>query len=112
MSTAALISEIGRGITEATGESRETLYLEQRFGLAGQRGNAFSILTAVRGTTSSLELADCPLNAAHSGCKPPSFAFGRGRDPCNMSQFFLLLLNKYINYPKVVHILGRLLKKI
>ena len=47
-STVALISEIGRRITEATGESRETLWLEQRFGLAMQRGNALSILTAVR----------------------------------------------------------------
>ena len=46
--TAALISEISRRITEATGESRETLWLEQRFGLAVQRGNALSILTAVR----------------------------------------------------------------
>ena len=47
-STAALISEIGRRITEATGESRETLWLEQRLGLAVQRGNALSILRAVR----------------------------------------------------------------
>ena len=47
-STAALISKIGRRITEATGESRETLWLEQRFGLAVQRGNVLSILTAVR----------------------------------------------------------------
>ena len=32
-STAALISEIGRCITEVTGESRETLSLEHRLGL-------------------------------------------------------------------------------
>ena len=42
-STAVLLSEIGRRITEATGESRETLCLEQMLGLAVQRG----ILTAV-----------------------------------------------------------------
>ena len=47
-STAALISEIGRRITEATGERRETLWLELRFGLEVQRSNALSILTAVR----------------------------------------------------------------
>ena len=34
-STTALMSEIGRSVTEATGESRETLWLEQRLGLAG-----------------------------------------------------------------------------
>ena len=47
-STAALIFEIDRRITEATGESRETFWLEQRFGLALQRGNALSILITVR----------------------------------------------------------------
>ena len=47
-SIAALISEIGRRIIGATGERRETLWLEKRFGLAVQRGNALSILTAVR----------------------------------------------------------------
>ena len=42
------MSEIGRRINEATRESRATLWLEQRLGLAVQRGNALSILTAVR----------------------------------------------------------------
>lgn len=47
-STGVLISEIGRRISEATGEHRETLWLQQRLGLAVQRGNAYSILAAVR----------------------------------------------------------------
>ena len=46
--TKLLVSEIGRRMTETTGERRETLWLEQRLGLAVQRGNAHSILTAVR----------------------------------------------------------------
>ena len=45
-STASVIAEIGRRITDATGEPRETFWLEQRIGLAIQRGNAFSILSA------------------------------------------------------------------
>jgi len=48
-STGKLISEIGRRITEATEDRRETFWLEQRIGLAVQRGNAYSILSAVRG---------------------------------------------------------------
>ena len=47
-STAVLVSEIGLRITEATGENRKALWLEQSPGLAGQRGNALSILTVVR----------------------------------------------------------------
>lgn len=47
--TGALLSEIGSRLTEATGDRRETLWLEQRVGLAVQRGNACSILAAVRG---------------------------------------------------------------
>ena len=47
--TAAVISELGRRITGVTGEPKETYWLEQRIGLAVQRGNAFSILaSAVR----------------------------------------------------------------
>ena len=46
--TGPLISQIGRRISELSGERRETLWLEQRLGLAVQRGNAASILTAVR----------------------------------------------------------------
>ena len=48
LTTAAVLSEIGHRISEATGDKRETLWLEQRIGLAVQRGNAYSILTAVR----------------------------------------------------------------
>ena len=47
--TGALLSEIGRRISNATGDPRETVWLEQRIGMAVQRGNAFSILAAVRG---------------------------------------------------------------
>ena len=47
-STVALISEIGRRITEATGESRKILWLEQRVGLEVQRDNVLSILMAIR----------------------------------------------------------------
>ena len=46
--TGRLIMEIGRRISEITGDRRETLWLEQRLGLAVQRGNAFSILTSVK----------------------------------------------------------------
>ena len=46
--TAAVISEIGRHITEAMGKSKETLWQEQRLSLAVRRGNALSTLTAVR----------------------------------------------------------------
>ena len=60
-STAALISEIGRRITEVTGESRETRWLEQRLGLAVQRGNALSILTAVR-EKYDVELGTCSMH--------------------------------------------------
>jgi hypothetical protein len=47
--TGALVSEIGRRISEMSGDRRETFWLEQRLGLAVQRGNALSILAAVRG---------------------------------------------------------------
>lgn len=46
--TGTLLSEIGRRITEVTGDPRESVWLEQRIGLAVQRGNAFSILASVR----------------------------------------------------------------
>ena len=52
-STAALLSEIGRRITKTTEKNRETLWLKQRGGLAVQRGNALSRLTAVRENTTS-----------------------------------------------------------
>ena len=46
--TGALLAEIGRRISDVTDDVRETFWLEQRVGLAVQRGNAFSILTSVR----------------------------------------------------------------
>jgi len=46
--TGTLLSEIGRSVTQVTGDPRETLWLEQRIGLAVQRGNAYSILTWVK----------------------------------------------------------------
>ena len=45
-STDALVSEIGRRITEAAGENRKTFWLEQMLDFAVQRG--ISILMAVR----------------------------------------------------------------
>ena len=46
--TGTLLSDMGRRITNVSGDRRETLWLEQRIGLAVQRGNAYSILVAVR----------------------------------------------------------------
>ena len=45
----SLIREIGRRMSGATGERRETYCIEQRIGLSVQRGNALSILSAVQG---------------------------------------------------------------
>lgn len=47
-SSGQVISEVGRRVSELTGDRRETFWLEQRIGLAIQRGNAYSILAAVR----------------------------------------------------------------
>ena len=47
-STSEFISGVGRRITEVSGDRRETFWLEQRIGLAIQRGNAFSILASVK----------------------------------------------------------------
>ena len=43
-STAKLVSEIGRKITGATGDKRETHWLRQRISVAIARGNAASVL--------------------------------------------------------------------
>ena len=48
-STGRLVLEIGRRISEVSGDRRETYWLKQRIGLAVQRGNALSILASVRG---------------------------------------------------------------
>ena len=43
-----LLMEIGRRMSEVTGDCRETYWPEQRIGLAVERGNALSKLAAVR----------------------------------------------------------------
>ena len=43
-STKIIISEIGRRISEKSGDTRETSWLKQRLSIATQRGNAISIL--------------------------------------------------------------------
>ena len=48
VTTSTLLSDLGRRISNVSGDRRETLWLEQRIGLAVQRGNAYSILVAVR----------------------------------------------------------------
>ena len=47
-STATIVSEIGKRLVRATGDPRESLWFEQRLGLAIVRGNAFSILSSTR----------------------------------------------------------------
>ena len=51
-STVALLSETGSCITTVTKESRETIWLKQRLGLAMQQDNVLSILMAVGKSTS------------------------------------------------------------
>ena len=53
MTTASVISELGRRITEVTGEPMETFWLQQRIGLAIQRGNDFA--ARERGATQATE---------------------------------------------------------
>ena len=43
-----IVREIGRRLTEATGDQRETFWFMQRLSLAVQRGNAASILYGER----------------------------------------------------------------
>ena len=49
--TKNIIREIGKLITEKTGEKRETLWLKQRLSIAVQRGNALSILSRTKHMT-------------------------------------------------------------
>lgn len=70
--TGTLLSEIGRRLVEATGERREASWLEQRIGLAVQRGNACSILTAVR------DRHEVSRARADSRAPPQPIATGRG----------------------------------
>ena len=46
-STAVILRAIGRRLVEATGEPREANWFRQHLAIAMQRGNAFSILSAV-----------------------------------------------------------------
>lgn len=72
--TCALLSDMGRRITHVSGDRRETLWLEQRIGLAVQRGNAHSILVAVRekyDAEPTVQLS-LPGQIAPSGCRSPS----------------------------------------
>lgn len=72
--TCALLSDMGRRISNVSGDRRETLWLEQRIGLAVQRGNAYSILVAVREKYDVGPFAHLPTSGqiAPSGCGPPS----------------------------------------
>ena len=69
--TDTLISKIGRRISDCSGDQREKFWLEQRIGLAVQRGNAVSILTSVRGM---FDVANLPSDHSyiHRGCRPPT----------------------------------------
>ena len=44
-STRNIVNEIGKRISEKTGEKRESLWLKQRLNIAIQRGNALSNLS-------------------------------------------------------------------
>ena len=50
-STKNIINEIGKRISEKTGEKRETLWLKQRLNIAIQKGNALSILSSAKHMT-------------------------------------------------------------
>ena len=92
-STMELKYEMGRFITEATGKKQIDSWPEQGLGLTVQRGNALSIVTAVRekyGVTPGH--VDCLLNASLSICKPPSFTFGLAVILFSVSQYTLYLI--------------------
>ena len=42
-----LVTEIGKRLTEVTGEKRATSYLKQRISMAIQRGNRASVLATI-----------------------------------------------------------------
>ena len=46
-----IIHEIGRRITERSGDKRETLWLKQRLSIAIQKGNALSIVSSAKHLT-------------------------------------------------------------
>ena len=47
-STRNIVNEIGRCISEKTGEKRESMWLKQRLSIAIQRGNALSIISSAK----------------------------------------------------------------
>ena len=47
-STRNIVTEIGKRISEKTGEKRESLWLKQRLNIAVQRGNALSIISLAK----------------------------------------------------------------
>ena len=49
--TRQIIQEIGKSISEKTGDKRETLWLKQRLNIAIQKGNALSIISSVKHMT-------------------------------------------------------------
>ena len=50
-STRTIVNEIGKRISEKTGDKRETMWLKQRLNIAIQKGNALSILTSAKHMT-------------------------------------------------------------
>ena len=49
--TRQIIQEIGKSISEKTGDKRETLWLKQRLNIAIQKGNALSIISSAKHMT-------------------------------------------------------------
>ena len=54
-STRTIINEIGKLISEKTGDKRETMWLKQRLSIAIQRGNALSLLTSAKHVTGDVK---------------------------------------------------------
>ena len=49
--TRQIIQEIGKSISEKTGDKRETIWLKQRLNIAIQKGNAMSIISSAKHMT-------------------------------------------------------------
>ena len=49
--TRQIIQEIGKSISEKTGDKRETIWLKQRLNIAIQKGNALSIISSAKHMT-------------------------------------------------------------
>ena len=50
-STRNIVNEIGKRISEKTGEKRESIWLKQRLNIAVLRGNALSIISSAKHMT-------------------------------------------------------------